>query len=123
MTGATLFTVSGNVVVAEVPWASVAVMVTVCDCSGPSVVANDQVQVPSALAVTVPTEAVSVTASFPTSANVPPFAAVWPSLTTTAGLLTVSEGGRFWTLTATVVLAANEPSSVVARALIVELLG
>src|SRR5439155_1142091 len=38
----TLLTASWKLVVAEAPSSSVAVIVTVCDCSGPSVLANDQ---------------------------------------------------------------------------------
>src|SRR5260370_518548 len=103
--GGTLLTASGKEVVAEAPWLSVAVMATVCDCSGPSVVANDQLQVPLGLAVPVPTEALSVTASCPTSEKVPLLVAVCPSLTVTAALVAASDGGRLFTVTATVLPA------------------
>src|SRR6266404_369256 len=104
--GGTLLTVSWKLIVAEAPSSSVAVIVTVCDCSGPSVVANDQLQVPLALAVTVPTEALRVTGSCPTSAKVPLFVAVCPSFTAAAALVAANNGGRFATVTATVLAAA-----------------
>src|SRR5579871_1619763 len=117
--GDTGLTVRPNEVVDDAPSSSVAVIVTVCDCSGPSVVANDQLQVPSEFWVTVPTEAVSVTGSCPTSATVPLLLAVCPSLTATVALFTVSTGGKFATATATVLPAAWVPSSSTALALIV----
>ena len=46
---------------------SLAVMVTVCESSGPSVVSNDQSQVPSRFLITVPTVALTVTVSPSTS--------------------------------------------------------
>ena len=55
---------------------SVAVMVTVCDWSGPSLVLNDHDQVPLPLSVTVPIEADRLTLSCPTSPNVPVLLAV-----------------------------------------------
>ena len=55
---------------------------------------------------TVPTEALRVTWSCPTSANVPVLAAVWPSLTATAAMVAANCGGRLLTLTVTVLPAA-----------------
>jgi len=66
ITGATLFTIRSNVVVAGTPSLSVAVIVTVWLSSGPSVVSNDQLQVPAAsFLVTAPTEEVMVTVLLP----------------------------------------------------------
>src|SRR5260370_31433000 len=107
--GGTLLTASGKEVVAEAPWLSVAVMATVCDCSGPSVVANDQLQVPLGLAVTVPTEALRPTGFCPTSAKVPLFVPVCPSSTASAALVPASDGGRILTVTAIVLVAAWAP--------------
>ena len=61
-------------------------MVTVWLWSGPSVVANDQLQVPLAapLLVMAPIDAEIVTLLLPTLENVPVFVAVLPSLTATA---------------------------------------
>src|SRR5262249_1903100 len=61
--GATLFTVNSKVTVDTSPSLSVAVMATVCDSSGPSLVSNAHFQVPSAFRVTLPTDADSETAS------------------------------------------------------------
>src|SRR5262249_55528216 len=61
--GGRLLTTRPNVALAIPPSLSVAVMVTVCDWTGPLVVANDQLQVPFAFFVTVPTDAVSPTVS------------------------------------------------------------
>jgi hypothetical protein len=70
-------------------------MVTVWPWSGPSVVANDQLQVPLfvPVLVTVPTEAVIVTLS-PAFASeyVPPFVAVWPSFTVTVAFSAATDG-------------------------------
>ena len=79
-------TVNSNVVLLTAPSLSVAVMVTVWLCSGPSLVSHDQFQVPFALSVTVPIEAVSMTLSVPGSLAVPLLVAVWPSFTATAAL-------------------------------------
>jgi hypothetical protein len=67
--GATLLTVSANVVVLTAVKLSVAVIVTVWVSSGPSVVGYDQLQVPLSVPVwvTVPTDAVMVTVSPPVS--------------------------------------------------------
>src|ERR671916_3195011 len=91
--GLTLATVSAKVVVLLFPWLSVAVIVTVWLWLGPSVVPNDQLHVPSAFFVTVPTDADSVTVSSSfASDHVPVFAAVWPSLTATLALFRVRAG-------------------------------
>src|SRR5438552_19012718 len=93
--GATLLTVRPNVVVAMWPPPSLAVIVTVWDCAGPSVVPNDQLQVPLFVPVfvTVPTDAVIATLS-PASGSeyVPVFAAVWPSLTVRDALSAATVG-------------------------------
>ena len=71
--------------------------------AGPSVVENDQLQVPDAFVpdfVTVPTDALSVTVSpLFASDHVPVFVAVAPSLTLTAALLLAIAGGLFGVLT------------------------
>jgi hypothetical protein len=82
-----------------------AVIVTVCDWVGPSVVANDQLQVPEALVpdfVTVPTEALKVTVS-PAFASdqVPVFAADCPSLTVTVALARATAGAALAAVTVT----------------------
>jgi hypothetical protein len=78
--GATFATVSANVTVVMPPWPSFAVIVTVWDCAGPSVVLNDHVHVPAVFVpafVTVPVEALNVTVSPAfASPQVPLFAAV-----------------------------------------------
>jgi hypothetical protein len=81
--GATLFTLSVNVVVATPPCPSSAVMVTVCVASS-SPVALLHAHVPSLVPdlVTVPSDAVTVTLSPSMSLNRPEFVAVVPSLTT-----------------------------------------
>jgi hypothetical protein len=98
--GATLFTTRLNVVLADAPSLSVAVTVTARLCPGPSDVAADQLHVPLALRVTVPDEAVRLTASAPGSKKLPPLVAVDPSLTVMAGLATTMVGARFVTVTA-----------------------
>src|SRR5262249_26065977 len=97
--GATLLTVSANVAIATGPLTpSSPKMVTVPLWFGPSVVANDQLQVPLLVPVlvTVPTDAVIVT-FWPLSGSeyVPALAAVWPSLTVTEALFTVPVGRLF----------------------------
>src|SRR5437867_2752441 len=90
--GATLSTVSGKDVVEIWPMPSSAVMVTVWFSAGSSLVFNDQLHVPLLvpLLVTVPTEAVNVTAL--ESAKVPELVAVCPSFTVTAALSLVKAG-------------------------------
>src|SRR4051794_33822077 len=60
---ATFLTTRLNSVVADALSSSVAVIVTVWLSVGPSIVSNDQVQVPSPLSATVPTDADKVTGS------------------------------------------------------------
>ena len=74
--GATLLTTSAKVVVVASPSSSVAVIVTVWLLAGPLVVRYDQLHVPLPFSVTLPTDADSVTASTPTSPQVPVLAAV-----------------------------------------------
>ena len=76
MLGARLFTTNSKVVVLESPSLSAAVIVTVWDSTGPSLVSNDQLHVPSSLATMFPADALSVTSSMPESANVPVLNAV-----------------------------------------------
>jgi hypothetical protein len=94
-----LFTVSANVVLVLKPRLSVAVIVTIWFCAGPSVVPNDQLHVPLAFVpdfVTVPTEAVRVTVSAGfASDQVPVFEAVWPSFTVTVALSRATVGAEF----------------------------
>src|SRR2546423_6112136 len=96
--GATFTTVRLNVVVTMWPLPSFAVIVTVCDCAGPSVVPNDQLQVPLfvPVLVTVPTEAVIATLS-PLSGSeyVPVFVAVAPSFTVRDALSAATVGALF----------------------------
>src|SRR5205807_9845752 len=80
---------------------------------------NDQLQVPSGLAVTVPTEALRLATSRPGSVTVPLLVAVWPSLTTTDALAAVSDGARLFAATAMVLPATKVPSSLLALAPIV----
>ena len=78
---------------------SVAVIVTVCDSSGPSVLTNDQLQaplLPLSCVLIVPVDAVIVTSSVrSTSLNVPVLATVWPSSTVTAPVFTATVGPSF----------------------------
>ena len=69
-------------------------MRTVAPLSGPSVVGYDHVQVPPAPGTTVPTVAVSVTASLSASAKVPLFEATAPSATVTEPATAAMVG--FW---------------------------
>src|SRR4051812_46755306 len=69
--GAALSTTSWKLVTVVAPSLSVAVIVTSCDSAGPPWVANDHDQLPSAFFVTDPTEAVRLTASWPTSDQKP----------------------------------------------------
>ena len=93
--GATLLTVRANVVVTTCPLPSLAVIVTVCDCVGPSVVPNDQLHVPLFVPVfvTLPTDALIETLS-PVSASeyVPVFVAVAPSFTVLEALSAATVG-------------------------------
>ena len=82
--GTTLVTVRRKVVVRTPPSASVAVMVTLPPCSGPSVVARDHDQVPASSLRTEPVEAERVTMSPPGSDQVPVLTAVEPSPTETS---------------------------------------
>src|SRR5262249_33757789 len=91
--GGTLMTTRLKVTPVEAPSLSVAVIVTVWLWAGPSVVLNDQFQVPSTFSVTVPTEAIKVTMSTPGSLHVPVLLAVWPSSTVTPALSRVTVGG------------------------------
>ncbi len=107
--GATLSTLSRNVVEAESPSPSLAVIVTVCDSSGPSDVANDQLHVPSRLSVTVPTDAVKL--PDPNPATVPVLVATCPSLTITPGR-SAATVGIVLTLSPNVTLATAASLSV-----------
>jgi hypothetical protein len=93
-----LFTVRAKVVFVDVV-PSFAVIVTVWLWAGPSVVSNDQLQVPLAFVpafVTAPTDAVSVTVSPAfASDHVPVFVAVWPSFTVTEALVLAITGALF----------------------------
>ena len=71
--GSTLSTTRLKPVLTAAPSLSVAVIVTVWVSSGPSGSLKVQLQVPSPLSNTVPTEAVSATVSTPGSENVPLF--------------------------------------------------
>src|SRR2546427_250503 len=96
--GATLLTVNENVVVTTCPFPSLAVIVTVCDWLGPSVVPNDQLQVPLFVPVfvTAPTDAVIVTLSPESESEyVPVFVAVAPSLTVRDALSAATVGAEF----------------------------
>ena len=95
--GGRLVTVSPKVVVTAAFTPSLAEMVTVCESSGPSVVAKLHDQVPAPLfCVSVPTEAVTVTVALPlASAKVPVLPAVWPSPTVTVAVSAATVGGEF----------------------------
>ena len=107
--GATLFTVRLNVALVEPPSSSLAVIVTVC-VGALSVALYDQLQLP-AVPVTVPIEADRETVSAGTSPKVPLFVAVWPSLTVTEALLTVSVGATLLTVRLNVTLVEPPSSS------------
>ncbi len=79
---------------AAAPSLSVAVIETVWESSGPSVVSNDQLQAPSPRSTIVPAEAVRVTASPPGSEYVPVLVAVAPSAMVIDSSATVIAGGR-----------------------------
>ena len=86
-------TTRSNVIFVVAPSLSSAAMVTVWLSSGPSVVSNDQLQVPSLLSSTVPTDAVSVTSSSSGSEIAPVFVAVCPSSTVTVARSALMSGG------------------------------
>ena len=90
--GATLSTIKSNVTdVYAVP--SSAVIVTVCDSSGPSLVLNDQDQFPPPESVAVPTDAERVNVSdTSTSLKVPLLLAVCPSSTVAKELFAETVG-------------------------------
>ncbi len=93
--GATLFTTSSNSLVEKAPWLSVAVMVMVCDWSGPSVEAKAQLHVPlwEPTWEMMPDDAETVTLSpVSTSSNPPVFLAVAPSSTAIVSEFTVMVG-------------------------------
>ena len=96
--GATFSTIRANVVDVAAPSLSAAVIVTIWLSSGPSLVSNDQLQVPLPLSITVPTEADSVTSSTPGSLNVPVFSAVSASLTVTPALSAATLGATLLTV-------------------------
>ena len=88
--GGTLFTTNSKVAEVEPPLLSVTVMVTVWLSAGPLVASNDQLQVPSPLMTTLPTDALNVGSPAVGSVNVPVLVAVWPSSTLTVVFSTVS---------------------------------
>ena len=94
---ATLLTARSNVTSACPPRLSVAVIVTVCVLSGPSVLSKDQDQFPllPGSCVILPMDAETVTSSRSISENVPVYDAVCPSLTETAAVSTCTVGRLF----------------------------
>src|SRR5438876_1227829 len=96
--GATLLMVTDDVDAVTPPFPSLAVPVTVWDWLGPSVVPNDQLQVPLFVPVfvTAPTDAVIVTLSPESESEyVPVFVAVAPSLTVRDALSAATVGAEF----------------------------
>src|SRR5262249_47427840 len=92
--GSTFLTNRSNEVAVVRPELAVAVMVAVIGPAGPSGGVYDQLQVPSAFLVTVPSEVPTVTVSRPSaSSKVPVLLAGEPSITPTLDSLRVIVGG------------------------------
>ena len=113
--GVTLRATSANVVAAallDAPLLSLAVMVTVWLCAGPSVVPYDQLHVPSERFTTEPTDALRVTSSPASwSDHVPVFDALEPSSADTDAASAPTLGAWLTLLIVTVAVYSRTPPS------------